>query len=222
VIVPDVEDDQRLLVVHAQRDGRQIHNAHAVFERLRIAQTVEAPGVRVLLGIVGVDAIDLGALDDHVRVDFHAAQRGRRVGREVGVARTASDDHDAPLFHVANGPQPDIRLGHLVHHDRGLDARRHADALQGVLQRQAVHHRGDHAHVVGGGLLHAVLDAGIAAPQVARAAHQRHLDAQIVHGLDLAGDDRGLIGIDAEALRSGQRFTAQFEDDATIAGGLGG
>ncbi len=100
---------------------------------------------------------------------------------KVGVARAASDDHDAPFFHVPDGAQPDIGFGHLIHGDGRLDARRNADTLQRILQRQPVHHGGDHAHMIGGRLRHAVLHAAAAAPEIARADHQPYLDTEIVN-----------------------------------------
>ena len=70
----------------------------------------------------GVDAVDLRALQDHVRLHFHRAQRGRRVGGEVGIAGAGGEHDDAPLLEVADGAAPDERLGDGAH----LDGRHHA------------------------------------------------------------------------------------------------
>ena len=66
----------------------------------------------------GVDAVDLGALEDHVRPHLHRAQRGGGVGREVGIAGAGGEDDDAPLFEVADGAAADERLGDRAHLDR--------------------------------------------------------------------------------------------------------
>ena len=51
-----------------------------------------------------------------------------------------------------------------------------AVALQARLQRQAVDDGGEHAHEVGGGPLHAPLAGHVAAPDVAAADDDRHLE----------------------------------------------
>ena len=63
-----------------------------------------------------------------------------------------------PFLQVPAGPAADVRLGHAVGADGRHQPRVAAQRLQGVLQGQAVDHRGQHAHVVGRGLV----DAGIA------------------------------------------------------------
>lgn len=78
-----------------------------------------------------------------------AAQRGRGVGGEVGIARAGGADDDAALFHVVEGPASDVGLADLTHADGGEHARGVAVLLQGVLDGKGVHDRGQHAHVVG-------------------------------------------------------------------------
>jgi hypothetical protein len=71
----------------------------------------------------------------------------------------------------------DVRLGDLTHGDRGLDPGVDAFLLQEVLQRKAVHHDAEHAHVVGPGPVHpALLQLGTA-EEVAATDHHGHLDA---------------------------------------------
>ena len=65
--------------------------------------------------------------------------------------------------------------------------------MQGIGQGQRIHHRRQHAHVVGGGPLHAVRQAILAAPDVAGADHDGDFDAQLAQAADLAGDDVGLV-----------------------------
>ena len=75
----------------------------------------------------------------------------------------------------------------------GLDAL----LLQEVLQREAVHHGAEHAHVVGAGPVHAALLQLGAAEEVAAADHHGDLHAAADHGGDLPGD--------APARRPGRR-----------------
>ena len=74
-----------------------------------------------------------------------------------GLPGAGDEDHDMPGFELLDGAAADERLGDVLHLDRGLHARRQADLLERALQRQAVDHRGQHAHVIGGGALHAAM-----------------------------------------------------------------
>jgi hypothetical protein len=67
------------------------------------------------------------------------------------------------------GAAADHRLADLVHLDGGLHAGRHAELLQRVLHGQSVHHRGQHAHIIGLGAVHALGSAGHTAEDVAAA-----------------------------------------------------
>ena len=57
------------------------------------------------------------------------------------------------LFQVANGPAANVWLGHRLHANRGHEPGFHTHRFQRILERQSVHDRGEHSHVVGGGLL---------------------------------------------------------------------
>ena len=63
-----------------------------------------------------------------------------------------------------------------------------ADVLEGALQGQAVDDRGEHAHVVGGGALHAAMAGAQSAPDIAAADDDRDLHAEVVHFFDLRAD----------------------------------
>ena len=87
-----------------------------------------------------------------------------------------------------------------------MQARLAVEAFQGVLQGQAVEDGGEHAHVVGGGLLDD-LAAGAelgAAQDVAAADDDGQLHAALHDALRLAGDAQRLVDADA-ALAAGGR-----------------
>ena len=106
-------------------------------ERLAEAQAVEPARVRVLGRIGGVDAVDLGRLEQNLRADLLGAQRGGRVGGEVRVARTAGEDADAPLLQVAQAASPNEGLGDALHLYRAEHPGGHVDLLERVLKRPA-------------------------------------------------------------------------------------
>ena len=79
-----------------------------------------------------------------------------------------------------------------------------------------VDHRGQHAHVVGGGAIHAARARGDAAEDVAAADDDGRLNAHLLDLTDLAGDLRGNGRIDAIALLAHQGFAREFEEDALV------
>ena len=86
------------------------------------------------------------------------AQRGGRVGGKIRVAGAGDENDDATQFEMPNGAAQDERLGHIFHFDRGLHARFDADLIERALQREAVDHGREHAHVISGRAIHAAMD----------------------------------------------------------------
>ena len=117
---------------------------------------------------------------------FDRPQRGGRVGGEVRIAGAGRKDHDAPLFQMTDGAPPDVRLGDLMHRDRRLHARRHAHALERVLQGERIDDGGQHAHVIGGGAIHAGFFVHLTAPNIAAAHHDRDRNTVAMNLGDLA------------------------------------
>src|SRR5690606_28800286 len=83
--LPQVEYDNRQLVVHAERDGGCIHHLQLALEHLQIRDVRVFRGVRVEHRIGGIDPVHLRAFEDDLGLDLHGAERGRRVGGEVRI-----------------------------------------------------------------------------------------------------------------------------------------
>ena len=166
--------------------------------------------------IGGVDAVDLGGLEDDVGLDFHGAQRGRRIGAEVGIAGAGAEDDDAALFEVPNGAPADERLGNGPHFDRRDDARDDVLLFERVLQGQGVDDRRQHAHVVGGRPVHAARARRDATKDVAAADDDGGLDTHALDFGDVLGDLGGDGRIDAVVLRAHERFAGEFQEDAFV------
>ena len=97
------------------------------------------------------------------------------------------------------------------HRDGREHARRHAQLLQRVLQGQRVHDGGQHAHVVGGGAIHALGGAGQPAEDVAAADHDGDLGARR-HGIpDLAGEALHHRHVDAVGGLAHQRLAGKLQ-----------
>ncbi|CAB4836753.1 unannotated protein [freshwater metagenome] len=117
---------------------------------------------------------------------------------------------------MTNRPTADVRLGDLRHVDRALYPRRLPELFEGVLQRQCIDHRGEHAHVVGLGAIHARAGTGHATPDVAPADHHGDVDREGLAQLDnVLGDLADHNAVDARARGSGESLTRELENDAT-------
>src|SRR5690606_10721046 len=92
--------------------------------------------------------------------------------------------------------------------------------LEEVLQGERVHHRAEHAHVVGPAAVHPALAQFGAAEEVAAADDHRDLDAVLVVGPlrggrgDLSGDLADDVGVDAQ-LPAAERLTRELQEDPT-------
>jgi hypothetical protein len=62
------------------------------------------------------------------------------------------------------------------------------DALHCRLQGETVHHRREHAHVIGCGAIHTALGSRLATPDVATADNNAHFDATRRDGGHLSGN----------------------------------
>src|SRR5262249_41955560 len=88
--------------------------------------------------------------------------------------------------------------------------------LEGILQGQRVHDGRQHAHVVGGGALHAARARGDPTEDVAAADDDRDLHAEFCDLADLRGDPLEHEWIDPVALASGERLPRKLQDDAAV------
>ena len=89
-------------------------------------------------------------------------------------------------------------------------------ALEGVLHRERVDHRREHAHVIGRDAVHAGFGKPRAADDVAAADHEAHLDAETEDFRDFACDSPDDDGVDAVLMIAEQRLAAQFQQYSTI------
>jgi hypothetical protein len=88
--------------------------------------------------------------------------------------------------------------------------------LQRRLHRQRVHHRGQHAHVVGGRAFHPLGAALQAAKNVAAADHHADLDPKVAHRFHLLGNALDGRGMQAIALVAHQRLARDLKHHAAV------
>src|SRR6476620_2192917 len=77
-----VEDDNRHLVVHAKAEGRGVHDLQSFGQRFAVSQMLVSDRVGKLHGILVVNAIHLGGLQDDLGANLVCSQRRGRVSRE--------------------------------------------------------------------------------------------------------------------------------------------
>src|SRR5581483_3630962 len=212
----DAEDADRQLLVPAQRERGGVHHAQVLRDRLVEADPGVALRARIVLRIGRVDAVHLGRLDDDLRAHLAAAQRRRRVRGEEGVAGARGEDHDLPLLQVADRLAADVGLHHLLDVERRERAACKAGAAHRVLQRQGVHDRGQHSHVVGRGPVHPRRARRHAAEDVPAADHHPDLQTHPRHRGDLGDDALDRLPVDAERILAHQGFPRQLEEDPFV------
>src|SRR5205085_10074536 len=100
------------------------------------------------------------------------------------------------------------------HRNRRKHASVDAELLEAVLQRQRVHHRRQHAHVVGGRPVEPLRCGGHAAEDIATADHDTQFMALALGRGDLAGKPGNRIGIDPELALTHQSLARDLEQDA--------
>ena len=91
------------------------------------------------------------------------------------------------------------------------------DLLERVLQRERVHHGGEHAHVVGA----VAVDPGrlAAAPDVAAADDHRGLHAEVDDLGELPRHERGGLGVDAvPGVGGGEGLAGELQQDPVVLG----
>ena len=95
--VADREHDDRHTVFAGKRECGRVHDLVVALDRLRMGQTVEPLGGRVLFRIGAVDAVDIGGLQHRLRADFGGAQDRGGIGGEERIAGSTAEQHDATL-----------------------------------------------------------------------------------------------------------------------------
>ena len=146
----EVEHDDRELVLHAQARWRwrpSPSSPRAARRCTRSTRSARRSASSVRVG--RVHAVDLRALQDRVRADLERSLRGARVGGEERDAETGGEDHHAALLEVPDRAQGMYGSAICAIWIAVCTRVATCDLLERVLQRERVHHGGEHPHVVG-------------------------------------------------------------------------
>ena len=115
---------------------------------------------------------------------------------------------------MADGAAANVVLADFIDADRRHHSGEHPQSLQGILHRQRVHDRGQHAHVVGRDSIHAFLGQPGPPKQVATTDDHTHFDAVLAQFPHLARNACQHVGIDAIVALAHQDFTAELEKNS--------
>src|SRR5207247_10874368 len=69
-----IENDNRQIIIHAERNRGRIHNFKLAVQDFDIAQLYELPSALILDWVGVVYAIDFGRFQNNFRTDFHGTQ----------------------------------------------------------------------------------------------------------------------------------------------------
>ena len=118
---------------------------------------------------------------------------------------------------MPEGPAPDERLRNLAHLDRRLHPGLDTDLLERVLQREAVDHRRQHAHLIADDAVDPPALAVHAAEDVSPADHDGDLRAHVPRAFHAPGHGRDYARVNAQpgALVL-QRLSAELENDSAV------
>ena len=130
-------------------------------------------GDRVLI----VHAVNLGCLEQAVSIDLACSQRSSGIGGEIWVAGASCKNDDIALFEMMHRTTTNVGLADLVHLNSAHNAARAVLMLKGVLKREGVHHRGEHAHIVCLSAIHALGGTSEATEDVTATDNNTDLDA---------------------------------------------
>ena len=116
--------------------------------------------------------------------------------------------------------QGQVRLRDLGHIDGRLHAALDPLLQQKVLQRERIHHRAEHAHVIRAGTVHAPLGQLRAAEEVAAANDDGDFGAGACHGSDLLGHVFYHVRVNTH-FAAAEHLPAQLEHDPLVALAVG-
>ena len=205
--------DHDVVVLAKGRCG-QIHDLEIFFDHLHMRQFVEPYRLRIRCRVAVVHTVNILGEQNHVCFDLRRPERCRCICREERIAGARTEDHDVAVFQMTQRSAPCIRLRDLFHFDCRLYLRRNPECQKRVLQRQGIHDRRQHAHIVCRSPVHVL--ARTSAPEVAAPDDNGDLHAQLVDLLDLLGDLARHFFTDAKMVTARKRLTADLEQHSFI------
>lgn len=108
--IAEIENKHRSFIIPAHGGGGHIHNIEILFENVEIRKTFIHFCIVKPVGILVVNSVHIGGLEDYVGVDLGGAKGGAGIGREEGASGSASENYHSPLFKVTYGAASDVRL----------------------------------------------------------------------------------------------------------------
>ena len=113
-----------------------------------MGQAVIAFGIAIVLRVGAIDAVDIGGFQHRLGTELGCPQHGSSVRGEERIAGSPCQQHHPPLLDVAQGAAPFVALADLRHAKRRHGTSCQAGFFHRALERERVHHGGEHSHQV--------------------------------------------------------------------------
>ena len=139
---------ERHTIFPSKREGGAIHYFQLAFQRLLMGQAVIAFGIAIVLRVGAIDAVDIGGFQHRLGTELGCPQHGSSVRGEERIAGSPCQQHHPPLLDVAQGAAPFVALADLRHAKRRHGSSCQAGFFHRALERERVHHGGEHSHQV--------------------------------------------------------------------------
>ena len=112
---------------------------------------------------------------------------------------------------MADGAAADIGLAHRGHRNSRLNPAGDPDPLQRRLHGERIHHRGQHAHIIGRGAFNTFGRTGQAAENIPAADHHTDLGAALDRAFDIGRNAVHRVDVNPVRLGAHQRFTGHLQ-----------
>ncbi len=199
------------LILAAKRYGSGVHHANFLLDKLVVSHRRDHDCVCVFDWIARVNPVDLGGLEQGVRLNFHCAKGGRGIGRKVRIAGSCCKHEHAAALEVPYGTPADIGFGNLTNLDGAHHPRRDAGFFECVLKRERIDDRGEHAHGITLRAVHSDARTPQAAKNVTTADDDANLSAERVNLGELFGGGFQRFGVNSELVCAAQGLAAELQ-----------
>ena len=181
------------MIIAAECCSGSIHDFQILRQDFIMGNCLILDGIRELMRVFVIDAIDHGRLTEDIRFDLGSAKCGACICREERVTGSAGEDDDPLLLKVSHRTLSDIRFCHLTDIDCRHDTCYGSGLFKRIRDCKSIHKCGQHTHMVRCNTIHIL--ARSASPEVSAADNYGYFDTDEqcltkTPGVYVAGDCR--------------------------------
>ena len=199
------------MVLHAHRDGGQVHDTQSFGENFLVCYLAEFLCVGVFLRVSGVDTVHARTFEHDVCFQLDGAQCRRRVRGKIGVGGAAGYNHHIAFLKQPQGFGFVVVIADRLHAHGGQHTHFLPDGFQRRLQGERVDNRREHTHLVAFHAVETFLAPAQTAEDVAAAYHDTYLHAEVGYLFDLAGVGGEALLVNAITFGAHKALTREFQ-----------